>query len=140
MARIELDVGKTFIFETEIPVRISDINYGCHVGNDAFISLIHESRIQFFNHLGYTETDIEGKSLVISDLAVIYKSQAFYGDMLKFEVNVADFNNNGSDLRILCKNSKTGVLVLKAKTGVVFFDYTRKKVASVPEKFRLMVT
>ncbi len=86
MARIELEVGETFIFQTEIPVRISDINYGHHVGNDSFISLIHEAKIRFFNSLGYTETDIEGKALVISDLAATYKSQSFYGDILCFEI------------------------------------------------------
>ncbi len=140
MARIELEVGDTFIFKTEIPVRISDINYGHHVGNDSFISLIHEAKIRFFNSLGYTETDIEGKALVISDLAATYKSQSFYGDILCFEINVSDFNKYGCDILYHCTNAKTGALVMNAKTGIVFFDYHKNKVVSVPEQFRSKVS
>ena len=137
MARIVVEVGETFIFKTEIPVRISDINSGHHVGNDAFVSLIHEARVRFFESLGYTEANIEGKALIISDLAVIYNSQSFYGDVLKFEINLTDFNKYGCDILYRCSHSKTNVLVLTAKTGIVFYDYTKKKVISIPDAFKL---
>ena len=32
------------LFITTIHVRIGDINYGGHVGNDAILSIIHEAR------------------------------------------------------------------------------------------------
>ena len=39
MARIRLSMPEKFIFTTELPVRITDLNYGGHVGNDVFLSL-----------------------------------------------------------------------------------------------------
>jgi acyl-CoA thioesterase FadM len=57
MARIKLQLPQQFIFSTLIPVRITDINYGNHVGNDAILSLLHEARMQFLNKAGYTELE-----------------------------------------------------------------------------------
>ena len=86
MARIEIKMPDSFVFETELTIRITEINYGNHVGNDTFVSLLHEARLRFFIHLGYSELDVEGKGIIMSDLAVVYKSQSCYGDRLKFEV------------------------------------------------------
>ena len=57
MARIKIELPEKFIFSTEIPLRISDINYGGHLGNDAVLSIAHEARIRFFNKHGFKEID-----------------------------------------------------------------------------------
>ncbi len=135
MARVEINTPKTFAFKTQIDIRIQDINYGNHVGHDAFISILHEARLRFFKSLGYTEIDVEGKALVISDLAVTYKSQCFHSDTLKIEIQPADFNKYGCDIIYRVTQVKTNALILLAKTGIVFFDYSKNKVTSVPEAF-----
>ena len=53
MARIKIEFPEKFAYSTNIPVRITDINYGGHVGNDAILSLIHEARMQFLENHGY---------------------------------------------------------------------------------------
>jgi acyl-CoA thioester hydrolase len=135
MARIRIDLPELFNFETEIPVRITDINYGGHVGNDAFLSIIHEARLKFLQNFGYSETNIEGKSLIMADSAIIYKAEGFYGDIFKIKIAVTEFSNFGFDL--IYKISKdSDNLVVIAKTGMVFFDYNVRRVTSVPEKFK----
>ena len=47
MPRVIVELPKKFIFSTDIAVRISDINYGGHLGHDSIISLIHEARVRF---------------------------------------------------------------------------------------------
>ena len=47
MERIKINLPETFTFSTIIKIRITDINYGGHVGNDSFLSLVHEARLQF---------------------------------------------------------------------------------------------
>jgi acyl-CoA thioester hydrolase len=47
MAKLNLQLPTTLIFSTKINVRISDINYGNHVGNDSFVSILHEARVQW---------------------------------------------------------------------------------------------
>ena len=60
MARVKLALPESFSFETDIKVRISDINYGGHLGNDSVMSLIHEARLRFLEKYGYTELNVCG--------------------------------------------------------------------------------
>ena len=114
MARVQIDMIKNFTFETELAIRITDINYGNHVGHDSFISLLHEARLRFLQNIGVSETNIDGKALILSDLAVSYKSQAFYGDRLKVEIGADEFNKYGCDIFYRVSNKKTDKLVLLA--------------------------
>ena len=77
MARIKLEIPGQIIASFNIPIRIADINYGNHVGNDAFVSIIHEARMQWLNQYGYTELKIEGIGLIMSDLAIEFKNESF---------------------------------------------------------------
>ena len=118
MARIKLEMPEHFIFSTVLPIRISDINYGGHLGNDAVLSMIHEARVRFLNNYHYTEQNIDGRGLIQIDVAV------------------GDFNKYGCDIFYLLSNKKTAEELAIAKTGVVFFDYEARKVVPMPDGFR----
>ncbi|TCK03085.1 acyl-CoA thioesterase [Marinobacterium mangrovicola] len=139
MARIRIDMPDNYLFSTEIPIRISDINYGGHLGHDSVLSIIHEARVRFLKQYHYTEMDIEGAGLVMSDNAIIYKAESFYGDSVQVDVTVGDFNKYGCDIYYLLTNKKTAVEIAHAKTGVVFFDYEARKIRPIPEAFRTQV-
>ncbi|MGV0923319.1 acyl-CoA thioesterase [Empedobacter tilapiae] len=134
MARIKLDFSDKFLFSTIIPVRITDLNYGNHLANDKVLSIIHEARIQFFHHYGYSELDFAGVSVIMGDVAIEYKNQAFYGDELLIEIGVQDFSRVSFD--IIYKISTEDKLIAKAKTGIVTFDYQQNKVVEVPQKIK----
>ena len=136
MARIKLQLPDKFTFSTEIPVRISDINYGGHLGNDSVLSIIHEARLRFFKKYNYSEMDVEGVGIILSDSVIIYKNEGFYGDILIVEVTAGDFNNYGCDIFYKITNKKTGKEVARVKTGIVFFDYKNRKITQVPKKFK----
>jgi acyl-CoA thioester hydrolase len=136
MARVTIDLSEQFPFSTDIPVRISDINYNNHLGHDSIIALIHEARVRFLNALGFTELDIAGFGLVMTDLVVLYKAEAFYGEILTIEVNIQDFTKYGCDFVYRITNKETGAEVARAKTGVLIYDYEKRKVVGVPKRFR----
>lgn len=136
MARIKIDMPEHYTFTTEMPIRISDINYGGHLSNDAVLSMVHEARVRFLAHYHYTEMNVEGAGIIMTDSAIVYKSEGFYGDEVQISVTVGDFNKYGCDLYYLLSNKKTAVEVAHAKTGIVFFDYDQRKVIPVPEGFR----
>ena len=77
MARIKILLPDKFSFSTSIPIRITDLNYGGHVGNDSILSLIHEARMQFLNEFGFTEMEFGGVSLIMSDVAMEFKNEIF---------------------------------------------------------------
>ena len=78
MARIKIIIPEKIITQIIIPVRITEINYGNHLGNDALVSILHEARMQWLSQLGYTELNIENTGLIMSDLAVEYKTRCDY--------------------------------------------------------------
>ncbi|MFZ4619566.1 MAG: acyl-CoA thioesterase [Bacteroidota bacterium] len=136
MPRIKLELPTQFHFTTEIPIRISDINYGGHLGNDAVLSIIHEARLRMLIEHGWTEMSIEGVGLIMSDSAVLYKSEAFYGESLRIQIAVKDFSRFGCDIYYLIRERESGREVVQAKTGIAFFNYQERKLAPVPEKFQ----
>jgi acyl-CoA thioester hydrolase len=142
MARISIDLPEEFIFTTEIIVRASDLNYGGHVGNDSILTLFQEARILFYRHMGFkSELNLEGSvGQLMSDAAVVYKSESFLGDELIIQIAVADFNKYGFDLLYKMSNKQNGKEVARGKTGIVCFDYEKRKVASVPEALKIKLT
>ncbi|MFV0140212.1 thioesterase family protein [Empedobacter falsenii] len=134
MSRLKLILPESFLFSTTIAVRITDLNYGNHLANDKVLSILHEARMQFFQHYGYSELDFAGVSVIMGDVAIEYKNQAFYGDQLLIEISVQDFSRVSFD--IVYKISTKDKLIAKAKTGIVTFDYKNNKVVEVPEKIK----
>ena len=136
MARIKIDLPDSFPFQTEIPVRITDLNYGGHVGNDIFLSLIHEIRVQFLKHYGFSEMNIDGVGTIMNEAAITYKAEVFYGSVITAKVSVAELSSMSCELLYHLSDKATGKEVARAKTGLVFFDYDKKRIAHMPEIFR----
>lgn len=74
------------LFTTEVEVRISDINYGNHLGHDSLVSLLHDARVKLLRSHQYTELDVEGCGFLLTKLFVNYKRQSFYGDLLQIVI------------------------------------------------------
>lgn len=142
MARIKIDLPEAFSYSVSIPVRISDINYGGHVGNDAILSLIHEARMQFLKQLGYTEMEFAGVGLIMADAGIEFKNELFYGDNVIVSVACAGFSKVSFDIYYKLEKAADdkNILVAIAKTGMVCFDYKRKKIMHVPGEAMMKLT
>lgn len=135
MARLKLDIPDRFEFYTEMAVRITDLNYGKHLGNDALLSMIHEARVRFLRHHGFSEEDVGGVGIIMTDVAILYKAECFYGDTLRIGVGVRDIGKSGCDIVYRIIKKETGEVAALAETGIVFFDYRERKVRKVPDAF-----
>lgn len=135
MARIKIELPDRFAFSTEVPIHIGLINYGHHLDNAALLSLVSEARVRFFKSLGYTELDVDGVGIVVADAAVQYKSEAFHGEVLVFEMAPDDFNKYGCDLVWRATDKASGREVARGKTGIIFYDYQQRKATPVPAGF-----
>lgn len=138
MPRIKVDLPVTFPFTTVMPIRITDLNYGNHVGNDTILSLIHEARVRFLRHHGFGELNLGGPGVIMSDVGIEFKNELFYADEVTAHVAAGDFSKISFDLYYKLEktvNNKT-VVVAVAKTGMVCYDYGAKKIAAVPEEVK----
>lgn len=142
MARLELTLPDHFIYTTELTVRVNDLNYGAHVGNDNMLVLMQQARIHFYQANGFKdEVSFEGSvGQVISDALVIYKAEAFLGDVLTIHLAIADINKYGFDMLYQVINKVTGKEVARGKTGIVCFDYSKRKVAPIPTRLLNLIT
>ncbi|MFM2048539.1 MAG: hypothetical protein RI955_1087 [Bacteroidota bacterium] len=138
MARIKLDFPEKVIFTTTMNVRITDINYGGHLGNDALLSMIHEARVRFFNSMNANEINFFNTSVIMGDVAIQYKGESFYNDELLFEIAVNDLSVKSFD--IWYKVTKQGNDIAIVKTGMVCFNYKERKTENVPNEFVKIVS
>ena len=86
------------IFQTTLAVRISDINYGNHLGHDSLISLLHEARVRFLNKMGYTELNIHGVGILVRNLVVNYLQEAFHSDKLTINMEILNISKTSFDI------------------------------------------
>jgi len=139
MPRIKIDLPAIYSFCTIIPIRITDINYGGHVGNDTILSLLHEARVQYLDKNGYSELETGGVGLIMSYVLIDFKKQLFYGADIKVSVAAGDFTNVTFDLyyKIETDAVDNNILIATAKTGMVSYDYKNRKIAVLPEEVKL---
>ncbi|MBL0182413.1 MAG: thioesterase family protein [Chitinophagaceae bacterium] len=142
MARIKIEVPQKFMASFHIPVRITDINYGNHLGNDAFVGIIHEARMQWLHQYGYTELNIERAGLIMSDLAVEFKSESFYGDVVEVNISAGEISRVSFELyyQLFAIRNNGRILLANAKTGMVSYDYKAKKAVTIPDKLRSLLS
>ena len=135
MDRIKVNLPSTFSFSTQLVIRITDLNYGGHVGNDTFLTLIHEARQRFLRAHQFSEIQFAGTSLIMADAAIEFKKELLYADTVTISVAATGFDKYGFDLCYLLEvqqPDQTYVTAGKAKTGMLCFDYQQKKLTPLP--------
>ena len=139
MARVKIHFpDQSPLFSTKIPLRITDMNYGNHLGNDRLLAIAQEARVQWLQSIGCTELNIGGCGLIMADAMISYKNEGHYGDVLNIDVFSADITPLSFDLlfRVSTKRADQTLLIAEIKTGMVGFDYSGKKAAALPEAFK----
>ena len=141
MARVKIQIPENKIFSLSIPVRITDINYGNHLGNDSFVGIIHEARVQWLRQFGYTELDVEGVGLIIGDLTIEFKNESFYGDHIDVAIFAGEISKVSFELfyQLTTERNNSFTVLALAKTGMVCYDYKMRKVNSVPGNLKTIL-
>jgi YbgC/YbaW family acyl-CoA thioester hydrolase len=123
------------LFSTILEVRINDINYGNHLGHDALVSLLHEARVRFLKSKGYSEFNVNGLGMLLSNLVVNYFKQAFYADKLVINLEINNISRTKLDFYYQAMLHGTQKEIARAVTTMVFYNYEKSKVAKIPQEF-----
>ena len=136
MPRVKLQPLDEYQFSTDIKVRISDLNYGGHLGHVHLLFLIHEARILFLEQFGFTEFNCGGVALIQADTAIAYQGEAFRGDILQVEVAAGEPSRKGFRIffRVTQKNDNKNIALVE--TGLVCFDYKERKSVPLPDSVK----
>jgi acyl-CoA thioesterase FadM len=132
MPRLKLEPLDKYPFSIDITVRVTDLNYGGHLGNDSLLSMIHEARVAFLHYHGFTEMDFAGVSLIIGDTAIVYLGEAFAGDILRFEAAAGEPSSRGFRLFFRITNTKDNTPIALVENGMVCYDYKSRTTKNLP--------
>ncbi len=99
------------------------------------VGIIHEAKMQWLKQYNYTELNIEGIGLIMSDLAVEFKNESFYGDVVEVAISAGEITRVRFELFYLVQTNRNDetILIANAKTGMVVMIMQNKKVATIPE-------
>jgi len=132
--RVKVQIEGSKVFTATIKLTVSDMNYGNHLGNDRVLALAQEARLQWLSSIDASELNCKGASLIMSDAMVEYKSEGFRQDTVEINVFLDNTHHYGFDL--FYEMSINDKLMAKVKSGLLFFDYETRKVASEPDQWK----
>lgn len=136
MSRIVFETPDQFSFCTDFALLVGHINMGGHLDNAELIGLLTEARCRFFDALEFPAADAGKVSIVVGDVLVQYKTEAFHREIMRVELVPADLGNYGFDLVFRMTEAKTGREIACGKLGMVCIDKVARKVIVTPESIR----
>jgi acyl-CoA thioester hydrolase len=121
----------------QVEIRIGDINYGGHMGNDKSLLIFQDARIGFLESLGYSEKDIgDHTGIIMSEAHVFFKKEVFLHDRLTVDISVTEVTTSSFILHYCVRRLKDDTEVISGTTKLLAFNYDRHKVVRIPELFR----
>lgn len=133
MERVKLDFpAEAVIHRHLLTVRVTDMNYGRHLGHDAVVSLLHEARIQAFAALDLPEWDMHSHPSVVADLAIQYHSEARWPDALLIETAVPEPQGKALIIYQRIYQADSEQLVATSRVNQLLIDLATGRPAEVP--------
>jgi acyl-CoA thioester hydrolase len=132
-ARTQEKMNEQKIFAGDYTVRVGDINYGGHMGNDKALLLFHDARIHFLERIGFSEGDIGGPGIIMAEAHVYFKKELFRGDELKLYVHIEELRGVAFELHYTVMRGEDKVIY--GSTKLISFDYELRKVVKLPDAF-----
>lgn len=134
MGRVAVESTENWLFSTSVTIRVTDLNYGNHLGNQQILGLFHEARVRWLKSLEQSELNFFGCGLIMADCAMQFKSEGFLGDKMILKIGVSDTSSVGFTLVYKMERVSDSKTIALCQTGVVCFDYESRKVARLPQE------
>jgi len=134
MERVSLEFPNAAVIHRHpLTVRVTDMNYGRHLGHDALVSLLHEARMQAFASLDLPEWDMHGYPSVVVDLTVQYQQEARFPDALVIETAVPDPEGKALTVFHRVTKAETGDVVATARVNKLLIDLAAGRPVAIPD-------
>ncbi len=118
-----------------LEVRVGDINYGGHMGNDKALLAFHDARIGFLESIGFSEENIGGPGIIMRDAHVTFRKEVFLHDVLLIDVGIEDVTMTSFNMIYTARREKDDEVVFTGSTALVAFDYEKRRPVKIPDEF-----
>jgi acyl-CoA thioester hydrolase len=116
-------------------VRVGDINYGNHMGNDKALLVFHDARLKLLESLGFSEKNIGGPGIIMRDAHVSFRKEVYLHDELTVDVGIENVSNSSFEMIYTVRRISDDEVVFTGNTGLVAFDYELRRPVRIPEVF-----
>jgi len=108
-----------------------DLDVLGHVNNAVYATYFEWGRIEYLHAIG-----AEGLGLILAELTVSYKSQAFMREQLVIGTRVSEIKNSSFIVEGRIEEKTTGRLVATSRAVIVHFDYAENRATPLPQEWR----
>lgn len=134
MERVKLEFPEAdLVHRHPLTVRITDMNYGRHLGHDALVSLLHEARSHALASLGLSEANLEGYASVVADLAVQFQAEARWPDALVVDTAIPAPRGKAITAYHRVRREEDGRIVATARLNLLLLDPASGRATVLPE-------
>lgn len=124
------------LFSTHYIVNDNDISAGVHLGNERALVIFQKGRVDFFQHIGFSDKNIGGnRGIIIVETGVKYHREGFLHDQLIVNVAVAEIAGKKFTLHYSVIRESDRQELLSGFTTCLAFDYQVRKVVEIPDVF-----
>ena len=127
MKRMKIEMPSQWQYSTEIKVRVSDLNYGNHMGNQQFLAYAQEARVRFLAENGFTELDFGGVSLIQADAVITYSCEGRLGDKVQIDIATEVTGRSSFNVFYQFTNLTQGKHMANIRTALISYDYEKNR-------------
>lgn len=124
--------------EIEVYVRFCETDLIGHVNNTSHFLYFEEARTRFLKDIYPNKP--ENLTFIVANINCSYLNEAFYDQTLTVSTNIKEIGTTSYTILQTLENKSESIIVAKAETIVVCFDYPSKRSIKVPdviyEKFK----
>jgi len=141
------DLPGDFAHRHQIVVRLADTDAMGHVNNAFYLTYAEIARVAYYEEVTGRELPLgvhgAGEGMILAELTMTYRSQAYFGEVLTVETRVDRIGNTSFTMvhRLTAPASRLGEARLVAvSSGVlVSYDYSTEKPIPVPDDWRTAI-
>ena len=133
MPKTKINPDFTALFNCHIDVRVADLNYGNHLGNDRILSYFHEGRVLWLSQHGLSEQDVGGCGLIMTSTRIEYLKQAHLHQRLRLSLGAREIGKARFTLVYQLTDHQTQHTIALGETHMGCFDYQRQKPTRAPQ-------
>ena len=122
-----------FRFSIPMTVRVSDLNYGNHVGYERYLTFFQEARMGYLARLGCSELDLYGAGIIVSEVNCKYKRELNLGDEIEVGARISSIKPKLFKMEYEIWMDQE--CCAEGNTLSFCFDYQEKKVARFDKRF-----
>ena len=121
-------------FHYPIEVRFRDLDALGHVNNAVFLTYLESARVRWCQSCNFIQKDIENFSIIQARTEVDYLLPVKFDTSIELKLWVSHIGTKSFTVSYLIENDQNQYL--KAKTVLVWFDYSTQKSIPIPQNHK----